>query len=143
MFCQNKTNEVYIVGQDTLNYTRIDYSQYGTAQIYITMYEETESTKDLVPTASLYLRGIPRLYHTLYFFIPLEKAYSNEYKEKLFAAFAKFIVAKENLRNINLYLNFDQDYSETYLKLQSQSKDLPPVKKIETKIRTKKIHKVL
>lgn len=144
-FSQAEKTDLFVVSNDTIQYTRLDYSQYGVSGIYISMYEETPSTKLILPNAVKYLKNISNLYHTLYFFISLpEKKFTKEQKEIIFAAFAKHIVSKENLPEAELFLNFDEDYSYNYQEEALAGKESNTrIKRIYTGIKATTIHKGL
>lgn len=107
------------------------------------MFENNQSNKDLIHTANVHLLGIPRLYHTLYFFVPVKETFDQDYREKIFAALIKHIVTKEKVSRAKLYLNFDSDYSKKYEVDLLVNNSLPIIKRIKTKITGKKIRNVL
>lgn len=131
MYAQEKTIDTTSVDTTVLEYTKIDYSKYGISQIFITMYENEPVRHLLQKKAEETLSEIQGIYHTLYFFIPLEPGkYSHSEKEDIFKIFTKKIIKKEGLKMPDLYLNFDTDYSSTYQDDMLKDSTLSRVKRI-------------
>ncbi len=124
---------------EEIKYSRIDYSKYGVANIFVNMYEESEENKEIEKEATLFLANQKNLYHTLYFFIEVSRKYSIADKEKIFNEIMKEIENKENLKNFNLYLNFDVDYSDKYQREVIEHNFVNKVKRVFTNINSQNI----
>lgn len=104
----------YNYNGEEIKYSRIDYSQYGLTGIYVTAYEKNETNKLIEKSALNYLIGIKNIYHTLYFFIEIPEKYSFEEKQNIFNKIMNEIDKNEKIKKIELYFNFDIDYSNKY-----------------------------
>jgi hypothetical protein len=104
----------YNYNGEEIKYSRIDYSQYGVAGIYVTAYEKNETNKLIEKSAINYLKGFKNIYHTLYFFIEIPSKYNFEEKQIIFNEIMIEIDKNENLKKIELFFNFDIDYSIKY-----------------------------
>jgi hypothetical protein len=137
-FSQKKEVKSFMSNDTKIEYSRIDYSKYGIAQFFITMYNES-SENDLIEKKSIScLRSKERLYHTLYFFLEIPTSLTDEkQKTELFTQFVEHLKKDENMDSFNLYLNFDINYSIPY----QLSKD--NVKRVTTNITSNKICKTL
>ncbi len=88
IFAQKRTAENLIFADQTVTYSRVDYSKYGTLHFFVAMYDDTEELKRVEKEARKCLRRTPRLYHTLYFFLKVPKGIKDqEKKERLFINF--------------------------------------------------------
>lgn len=136
----SQKKEVLTFKFDDINieYTRLDYSNYGITQYFITMHEDNTYLNAIEKKSINCLKKRVRLYHTLYFFLkipPIIK--STTERKRLFSQFIKHLELQEKQNNVNLYLNFDLDYSGDYISEHDN------VKRIITGIYPKKICKVL
>jgi hypothetical protein len=131
---QQKNVEIYKYNDDEIKYSRIDYSQYGISQIFITMYVENEKNKLIENTATSFLKEQSNLYHTLYFFIEIPNKYKFEEKEIIFKEILNDIEKKEDLKNFNVFLNFDIDYSSKYQNETLEAKSINKIKRINIDI---------
>ncbi|WP_182650928.1 hypothetical protein [Flavobacterium sp. SOK18b] len=129
----------YQYNGEEIKYSRIDYSKYGIVHIFVNMYEESDENKKIEKEATLFLANQKNLYHTLYFFIEVSRKYSLADKEIIFNEIMKEIENKENLKNFNLYLNFDIDYSDKYQREVIEHKIINKVKRVFTNINSKNI----
>lgn len=104
----------YNYNGEEIKYSRVDYSQYGVTGIYITAYEKNETNKLIEKSAINYLKSLKNMYHTLYFFIEIPSKYNFEEKQIIFNEIMIEIDKNENLKKIELFFNFDIDYSIKY-----------------------------
>jgi len=115
-FAQKREIDTFIYGNDSIQYSRLDYSYYGLGQIFITSYQKSSSSHLVEKNAINHLNKLSRLYHTYYYFIEIpESLDSKEEKEKFFSSFMQFIFRGQKIKKVDVYLNFDQDYSRDYL----------------------------
>ncbi|RWW98915.1 hypothetical protein [Flavobacterium cerinum] len=142
-YAQKQLIEKFVVANDTISYTSIDYSKYGLGVSYITMYEQSEDNKIIPDKAAKCLKRIKNLYHTFYYFIEVPKNYTQIMKEKIFAAFIEHVKIKDKLTRANLYLNFDKNYSQYYQKLHPNDEKGLEIQSIVTDITPATICKAL
>lgn len=129
-FAQKQLSEKFVVANDTISYTSIDYSKYGLGLAYITMYEQNEDNKTIPNKAAKCLKRIKNLYHTFYYFIEVPKNYPRIMREKVFAAFIEHVKIKDKLTRADLHLNFDKNYSQYYQKLHPNDENGLEIKSI-------------
>lgn len=128
---QERTVENFTFEDTNIEYTRIDYSQYGVVHFFITMFNATSQVVPIVDEAEKCLKKKDRIYHTLYFFLKIpEEIKKQNVREKLFSEFVKHLGTVENLSEFNLYLNFDSDYSDLYQEEALANNDLNEVDRI-------------
>ncbi|OUR90786.1 hypothetical protein A9Q87_12600 [Flavobacteriales bacterium 34_180_T64] len=138
-FGQKRDLKSFTFQDQTIEYSRIDYSNYGIAQFFITMYSDDTKFNLVEQSAYNCLRRKDRIYHTLYFFIKVPSSIGDsEVKNKLFSEFVKHLKEEEKKTKIDLYLNFDEDYSAVYqTKQKSEKKN--DVKRVNINISVKTI----
>ena len=140
-FSQTRDLKSFDFQNHTIDYTRIDYSKFGVAQFYITMYSSDTVYNSIEQTAYNCLLNKDRLYHTLYFFIRVPSSITDpKLKNKLFSEFVNHLKEEEKSDNINLYLNFDQNYSIQYRKEHMNAND---IKRVVNNITLKSICRTL
>jgi hypothetical protein len=136
-FAQKKNLFQFDFRDTPLQYNRIDYPQYGIANVFVTFYEETDGDK-IVTTAEQCLLEIGNLYHTYFYFVMLPKLYNENEKQQLVSQFLQYIWAVDQLSEADLYLNFGTDYSATY-KQEAEAKQVKPAKRIKTGVSSKNV----
>ncbi|WP_299677069.1 hypothetical protein [uncultured Tenacibaculum sp.] len=137
-FAQRKELKSFMFNDAKIEYTRIDYSKYGTSQFFVTMYNNSPKNNLIDKNAINCLKREKNLYHTLYFFLKIPSGFKNEHqKTKLFSKFITHLDKEEKVEKFNLYLNFDVNYS-----IPHQLKRYN-VKRIITEISPKNICKTL
>lgn len=104
----------YYYNGEEIKYSRIDYSKYGVNGIYVTAYEKNQKNNLIEKSAQNYLQSIENIYHTLYFFIEIPSKYNFDEKQIIFNEIMIEIEKHEKLKNIELFFNFDIDYSFKY-----------------------------
>lgn len=104
----------YNYNGEEIKYSRVDYSQYGVTGIYVTAYEKNEKNKLIEKNAINYLKSIKNIYHTIYFFIEIPSKYNFEEKQIIFNEIMIEIDKNEKLKKVELFFNFDIDYSNKY-----------------------------
>lgn len=129
-YCQKVTTSQFIYENDTLMYKRIDYSKNGLGAMYISMYEDTEFNSLVPGNAAECLEEVQNLYHTFYYFLPVPKKYTKQQREKIFSELVAHLKKTENTSKLNLFLNFDKNYSALYLSENEVPKDESSVKRI-------------
>lgn len=114
-FSQTLTFENFKSGLDSIPYRRIDYSKYGIAQVFITLYEDIESNTAIPDKAKWCLSKEINIYHTYYYFIKLPRGTTQLQGEIIFSDFVKYLseIEKIDPRAV-IYLNSDKDYSSKY-----------------------------
>lgn len=116
-FSQKKSSGTFIFEKDTLAYNRLDYSKFGLAHVFISMYGNEVQNSQIEPNAADCLKKNNNLYHTVYYFIAVPGNITDNRREEIFAGFVTYIEQKENIqKSVNLFLNFDRDYSGHYQK---------------------------
>lgn len=111
-FSQNQVVKSFAFNASKIDYARIDYSNYGVSQFYIIMYNDIPENKKVVKNAAGCLQSFERLYHTLYFFIPIPTDISEQrLKNELLASFIAHLQTVESLEKADLYLILDDDSS--------------------------------
>jgi hypothetical protein len=139
---QEKKIDYYIFKNDSIEYSRIDYSKYGIAHIFITMYNENASTNEIELNATNSLSQESNLYHTLFFFIKTTVDYNQKEKEKIFNAILQKIINAEKLNHIiNLFFNFDSDNPIRYNNIKTDTNYT--IKRLIYDINSKNITKYL
>lgn len=136
---QHQQNIFYYHKDEVITYSRIDYTQYGIAHVYVSMYEQNEQNKYIKTEALNFLKEFSQLYHTLYFFIEIPSKYSFEEKENIFNEIMKEIEKKENIQKAYFYLNFDIDYSQKYQTEKIENNMENKVKRVSININQKNI----
>jgi hypothetical protein len=129
-FAQKITVHNFIFEKDTLTYKSIDYSKGGLGVMYINMYESNIFNDQIPKAAADCLADINNLYHTFYYFVGLPPAYTREQREKALAAFIAHIKNAEGTTEVNMFFNFDKDYSKYYQSLLLPDTDKSAVKRI-------------
>lgn len=104
---QKMTTESFQSNGETLNYSKIDYSKYGVAHVFVHIYEDSEENKAVPQNAVKCLRKVSNLYHTFYYFLPVKRDLTPEKKKEIIQEFLKIVAVNEGAGRINLYLNFD------------------------------------
>lgn len=112
---QKTVDKTFRFDDINVEYTRLDYSKYGTTQFIIMMFD-TNLEQNLIKEKSINcLRKKQRLYHTLYFFLKIPSVIKSvEQKNELFSKFMEHLVLEEKLEGVKLYFNFNIDYSVSY-----------------------------
>lgn len=129
-----------IFENEKIEYSRIDYSGYGLAQIFVIMYEDNYDNRLLKINATNKLNEESNLYHTLYFFIKVPSKYSKTQKETIFYEILNQIETEEELNdNHTIYLNFDSDYSGQYQAAVLNNNKKNNIRRIFTEINSKNI----
>jgi hypothetical protein len=136
-FAQKKNLFQFDFQDNSLQYIRVDYPQYGIANVFVTFYYETDGDK-IVTTAEQCLLEEGNHYHTYYYFVKLPKATSETEKQQLVSQFIQYIWAVDQLTEVDLYLNFGTDYSGTY-KQEAEARQLKPAKRIKTGVSSKNV----
>lgn len=109
----------------------------------ITMYSNDSFYNSIEQSAYNCLLKEDIIYHTLYFFIRVPSSIKDpDLKSMLFSEFVNHIKEGENLEKVNLYLNFDQDYSNQY-QIEKESMNANDVKRVTNNITVKRICKTL
>jgi len=122
-------------------YGRVDYSKYGVANFFITMYNDVSKNEIMVNEAIKCLQEKNNLFHTLYFFLKIPNEISSlKEKNKLFLEFISHLKRVEKLQKVGFYLNFDNDYSADY---KSKNKIDYKVERIRTNVHPKQICRIL
>ncbi|GAA4801177.1 hypothetical protein [Litoribaculum gwangyangense] len=126
-----------------IDYSRIDYSKYGIAHFFITMYS-TDSEYNLIEQSAYNcLLKEDNLYHTLFFFVRVPPSIKDlDIKSLLFSEFVNLIKREENIEKVNLYLNFDEDCSKIY-QMEKKLENANDVKRVIKNISVKNICKNL
>ncbi|OUS00035.1 hypothetical protein A9Q86_11365 [Flavobacteriales bacterium 33_180_T64] len=138
-FSQNRELKKFSFQNNEITYSRIDYSKYKIAQFFISMYSEDDKYDSIEQNAYTCLLNKERLYHTLYFFIRVPKEIIDpKVKNEFFTEFISHLKKEEKMVDINLYLNFDTDYSTSYRKEQIKT-----IKRIKTDVTSQNICKML
>lgn len=133
-FSQKKYIKTFLFNDIEVKYTRVDYSKYGIAQFFVTMYNRNTENNEIEKRSISCLKSRSNIYHTLYFFLEIPSEINNEYqKTELFTEFMKHLKDEEKIKKFNLYLNFDNNYSIPYQLNENN------VARITTNITTKKI----
>jgi len=133
-FSQKKYIKTFLFNDIEVKYTRVDYSKYGIAQFFVTMYNKNTENNEIEKRSISCLKSRSNIYHTLYFFLEIPSEINNEYqKTELFTEFMKHLKDEEKIKKFNLYLNFDNNYSIPYQLNENN------VARITTNITTKKI----
>lgn len=127
---QKRTVDIFNFNEEEIKYSRIDCSKYGIAQIYVSMYTADDNTDMIDINATKFLKDKDTYYHTFYFFIEIPKKYSFAEKQVMFSEFIKHLENKENLKKYDLYINFDEDYSDKYQRDKLENKLENNVKRI-------------
>ncbi|WP_442264571.1 hypothetical protein ACSIGC_09400 [Tenacibaculum sp. ZS6-P6] len=137
-FAQKKEVKSFMFNDAKIQYTRIDYSKYGVSQFYVTMYNINPKNNLIEKNSINCLKREENLYHTLYFFLKIPSGFKNEHqKTKLFSKFITHLEKEEKVKEFNLYLNFDINYSIPY-QLKNNN-----IKRIITDINSENICKTL
>jgi hypothetical protein len=142
LYSQRKEVKTFLFEGHKIEYSRIDYSKYGIAHFYITMYSDAPINDMIEKKGVRYLKRQERLYHTLYFFLKIPKEIKTESKSLLFNEFMAHINFEEKIEKYNLYLNFDINYSVPY-QLSHKNNNSIDIKKITTSITSSNIWKTL
>ncbi len=140
-FAQKRETKSFTFQESKIEYDRIDYSKYTVASFFITMYNDVEENEKMMKKAIRCLKRKSNLYHTLYYFIKIPKGIETlDNKNELFSAFVNHLKEAEELKKINLYVNFDSDYSLDY---KSNHQTDYKIKRVTTDIKPKEICETL
>ena len=143
-FSQKKTINKFYFKEKDVSYSRIDYSNYGIADFFITMYEDTPENKLIESKAENYLKNIAQLYHRLYFFIKTPTGSVTEEKEELLSQFISILRIKENVSRVNLHINLSNFIpSPKYLLNINERTVFGDTLSINTQVNSKNIWKYL
>ncbi len=138
-FSQQRTVYKYWFNSEEIEYSKIDYSQFGIMHFYVTAFESNESNKCIEINATNFLKKFDNLYHTFYFFIAIPAKFNFEQKEAVFNQIMKEIENREKEKVFNLNLNFDIDYSNKYQSEKIENNLINQVNRIFTGITPKNI----
>ncbi len=129
---QTKREKSFAFEYQKIAYTRVDYTRYGLAESFITMFKDEPKNQQIVSNAVTCLKQVNGIYHRLYYFIKIPTEIKDfEKQQKIFTAFVEHIRSKEKKHKSDLYLNFDVDYSMEY---QIKYSDKETLKRIYTKV---------
>jgi hypothetical protein len=134
---QRLSKKSFLFENNTIEYTRIDYSEYGLDHFFVTMVADVPDNIDIEKNAANCLRKVKRLYHTLYFFLKIPEDIENP--EALFSKFIEHLHSEETTTYRNLFLNFDEDYSRAFQIDQKDSESLKKIKRIFTEVRARNV----
>lgn len=110
-FSQKKTLESFMFQKKSILISRIDYSDYGVAHFFISVFED-DYTNKTEQNAIKCLNKEVNLYHTLYFFAKLPKGLTQEDKEFFLLELVKNIDAKEKTKDVNYFINLGSNFTK-------------------------------
>ena len=135
--CQRLSEKSFLFENNPIEYTRIDYSEYGLDHFFITMVADIPENMDIEKNAANCLKKVNRLYHTMYFFLKVPEDIENP--EDLFSKFIEHLHLVENTSYRNLFLNFDKDYSRAFQINQKDFESSKKIKRIYTEVRASNV----
>jgi hypothetical protein len=140
-FSQQIDTKIFKFEESNIQYDRIDYSKHGVGLFFITMYEDVEENEKMMKKSIDCLSKKQNLYHTLYYFLKIPKEVTTlKEKNKLFSTFISHLKKVEKLKKVDLYLNFNDDYSKDY---KSEKNIDYKIGRVNTNIKAKKICRTL
>lgn len=118
-FSQTKNIKYITYNEKTIPISRIDYSNYGIMNFFITVSEEDNNNK-IEENGRACLRHQSDLYHTLYFFVKIPKGFSLIEKEEFLAKLVQKIDSEEKIKDVYYYVNLDSNFTKKLLEYKAQ-----------------------
>ena len=116
MFSQKKEAKSFEFKENKVEYTSLDYSKFGIAQFYITIYNDTNDNALIEKNAIDCLSKINNLYHTYYYFLKIPNDITDESeKTELYSTFISHLSKEQQIEKYNIYLNFDSNINMYHL----------------------------
>ncbi|GAA4761130.1 MULTISPECIES: hypothetical protein [Flavobacterium] len=118
IFSQRKEVKYISYNQKKIPISRIDYSNYGVMNFFITVSEEDNNNK-IEENGRACLKYEDRLYHTLYFFVKIPKGFSLIEKEDFLAQLVQKIDSEEKIKDVYYYINLDSNFTKKLIEVKS------------------------